>query len=629
MPLNNLITVRKGTEAEWYASAAVLSAGEPGFDTTNGLLKIGDGTSTWENLLNTAIFSDVAIINAASGSTPFSVEGTNGSLFSVVDNLDGTLMSVNNNAGLPVFEVFSDDSIVGGRFGQNDFVISSGGNVGIGTATPGVKLHVVGDARFDSSTAASVINLKPLNRAIEINPSEYNDIILQVNGQNIFRGLDNWTGTWADSVSTTYCQVGRAAGNTIFTSAGGNSFNRLAYSADKYLFTNQTGNISVPANYFNVEYNGTSIISSKTDGKVGIGTTSPSGILHINYSVGSDYSQIALTTPGITTTSHIGVGNSDTRPFLASLNGNLSSSVYGWGFFDRSTDGNFQIRRKGGSTSWSDVLTIQRTNGNIGIGTTTPSVSLEVGGDVNVGYANENINRTITVHSSNPSNKTGRIRHDGGSFIIDYGVGNQGFSLGTSSTRWANGIAYYGGSHLFYGTTGSNTILTINSATSGVSIGSNYNVNTPTNGFIVEGSVGIGTTTPEYKLQVNGSFGATTKSFRIDHPSRPNYTLEYGSLESPYHGVRLTGRGSVIKGIGTISLPTYLKDLIHDDETINIQITNFKHGKTIYVDEINLNSDTFTVKADRAKTLGELQFFWVLTGVRKDVDKLEVEKEKI
>ena len=139
-------------------------------------------------------------------------------------------------------------------------------------------------------------------------------------------------------------------------------------------------------------------------------------------------------------------------------------------------------------------------------------------------------------------------------------------------------------------------------------------------------NVGISTASPTYKLQVNGSFAASTKSFRIDHPSKKNHSLEYGSLESPYHGVRLTGRDKVIKGVGTVSLPDYLKDLVHDDHTLNIQITNIKHGKTIYVDKIDLQNDRFIVKVDRAKSLGELQFFWTLSGVRKDVDNLVVEK---
>lgn len=97
--------------------------------------------------------------SSISGATLFNLEGTNGSLFSVVDNLSGSLMSVNNNAGLPVFEVFSDDRIIGGRFGQNDWVVTTGGNIGIGTGVPSSKFHVVGTSTFggDISSTGSFI----------------------------------------------------------------------------------------------------------------------------------------------------------------------------------------------------------------------------------------------------------------------------------------------------------------------------------------------------------------------------------------------------------------------------------------------------------------------------------------
>ena len=49
MAVNNLIKVRRGTATDW-SSNPVLAEGEPGFDTTNNILKIGDGSTAWNSL---------------------------------------------------------------------------------------------------------------------------------------------------------------------------------------------------------------------------------------------------------------------------------------------------------------------------------------------------------------------------------------------------------------------------------------------------------------------------------------------------------------------------------------------------------------------------------------------------
>lgn len=68
MPLNNLITFRKGSGSEWTTGNPILASGEPGYDLTNNILKIGDGVSNWNNL--PILFSGIYLQNIIEDTSP-------------------------------------------------------------------------------------------------------------------------------------------------------------------------------------------------------------------------------------------------------------------------------------------------------------------------------------------------------------------------------------------------------------------------------------------------------------------------------------------------------------------------------------------------------------------------------
>jgi hypothetical protein len=67
MAVNDLITFRKGTASQWISANPILASGEPGYDLTNKIFKIGDGISVWTQLSgvnqNIAAGYDISITN--------------------------------------------------------------------------------------------------------------------------------------------------------------------------------------------------------------------------------------------------------------------------------------------------------------------------------------------------------------------------------------------------------------------------------------------------------------------------------------------------------------------------------------------------------------------------------------
>jgi len=54
--INVRLVTRHDTAEKWAASTAILEAGEFALDTTNNIVKVGDGVHTWSEL---SVFNDV------------------------------------------------------------------------------------------------------------------------------------------------------------------------------------------------------------------------------------------------------------------------------------------------------------------------------------------------------------------------------------------------------------------------------------------------------------------------------------------------------------------------------------------------------------------------------------------
>lgn len=351
------------------------------------------------------------------------------------------------------------------ELGNNTIVNSSGGNLGLGTASPSQKLHVVGSGRFSSlaGTGDRLVYANSNGDLVASSPAI--NTSQMVDGAGAANRVTYWSdaNTLTSSSEFLYGSTGNLSVYNAEASTGevrlGAAWNRpgVYSSTELQLFSDQTGIIFGDSDVERMRMTAV--------GNFGVGTSAPAEKLHVNGSLRVEDGQLNTGTDNIR--------------FMEGVRADDSS--YEWaGFYSGTTrqgiilyDGQwsgannltneFSLTAENGNlltlnTDGNHVALMPDGSGNVGVGTLSPGFKLHVNGDI----------------------------HPDGKFVVQNGV-DGGNSRGI--WMWTAGDANWG---IYMGQSGAGRSLSGGTAAAGGGFSAHairFRVNnSSTQGFIFENS---------------------------------------------------------------------------------------------------------------------------------------------